>query len=114
MSQTTSTPSPLMRSRSRRLAKNHPEWFYQKPGGGFGNRIGDWWDVIDLDYSQPGLWDYQIETLKYWASMVDGFRCDVAPLVPLEFWLRAREEEPGRWVHSASCPAYSRVMPFWK
>jgi hypothetical protein len=23
---------------------------------------------------------------------VDGFRCDVAPLVPLEFWLRAREE----------------------
>ena len=74
------------------LAQNHPEWFYHKPDGGFGNRVGDWWDVIDLDYSHPELWDYQIETLKYWASMVDGFRCDVAPLVPLEFWLRAREE----------------------
>ena len=74
------------------LAQNHPEWFYHKPDGGFGNRVGDWWDVIDLDYSHPELWDYQIETLKYWASMVDGFRCDVAPLVPLDFWLRAREE----------------------
>ena len=66
------------------LAREHPEWFYRRPDGGFGNRVGDWWDVIDLDYSQPGLWDYQIETLKYWASMVDGFRCDVAPLVRSE------------------------------
>lgn len=31
--------------------------------------------------------------MKYWTSIgVDGFRCDVAPLVPLEFWLKAREE----------------------
>lgn len=74
------------------LAQNHPEWFYHKSDGSFGNRVGDWTDIIDLDYSQPELWDYQIETLKYWASMVDGFRCDVAPLVPLDFWLRAREE----------------------
>ena len=74
------------------LAEHHPEWFYHKPDGSFGNRVGDWWDVIDLDYGNPGLWDYQIETLKYWAGMVDGFRCDVAPLVPLEFWLKAREE----------------------
>lgn len=74
------------------LAQHHPEWFYHKPDGSFGNRVADWYDVIDLDYNQPGLWDYQIETLKQWAAIVDGFRCDVAPLVPLEFWLRAREE----------------------
>ena len=74
------------------LARNHPEWFYHKPDGSLGNRIGEWWDVVDLDYSHRSLWDYQIETLKYWASMVDGFRCDVAPLVPLDFWLKAREE----------------------
>ncbi len=74
------------------LAGEHPEWFYHKPDGSFGNRVGDWSDVIDLDYGQPGLWDYQIDTLKYWAGMVDGFRCDVAPLVPLDFWLRARAE----------------------
>lgn len=74
------------------LKNEHPEWFYHKPDGSFGNRVGDWTDIIDLDYSNKELWDYQIETLKYWASIVDGFRCDVAPLIPLEFWLKAREE----------------------
>ena len=74
------------------LAAHHPEWFYHRSDGRFGNRVGDWTDIIDLDYAQPGLRDYQIETLKYWASLVDGFRCDVASLVPLDFWLRARRE----------------------
>lgn len=74
------------------LAQNHPEWFYHKADGSFGNHVGDWQDIIDLDYEQPALWDYQIETLKQWAAIVDGFRCDVAPLVPLAFWQRARAE----------------------
>lgn len=74
------------------LFENHPEWFFCKEDGGFGNRIGDWWDVIDLDYFHTGLWEYQIETLKMWAKYVDGFRCDVAPLVPLAFWKQARAE----------------------
>lgn len=74
------------------LAEHHPDWFYHRPDGCFGNRIGDWTDIIDLDYSNAALWDYQIETLKMWAGIVDGFRCDVAPLIPLEFWIRARRE----------------------
>ena len=74
------------------LAKNHPEWFYHKADGSFGNRIGDWWDVIDLDYSNRELWEYQIDTLKMWAEHVDGFRCGVAPLLPLDFWKEAREK----------------------
>ena len=75
------------------LAKSHPEWFFHKADGSLGNRIGDWWDVVDLDYdSSEALWDYQIETLKMWAKYVDGFRCDVAPMVPLAFWKRARRE----------------------
>lgn len=74
------------------LSEHHPEWFYHKPDGSFGNRVGEWTDIIDLDYANPRLWDYQIETLKMWAEIVDGFRCDVAPLVPLEFWLKARAE----------------------
>lgn len=74
------------------LVSNHPEWFFHKEDGSFGNRIGDWWDVIDLDYAHKELWEYQIETLKMWAKYVDGFRCDVAPLVPLEFWKQARRE----------------------
>ena len=72
------------------LAREHPEWFYHKPDGAFGNRIGDWSDIVDLDYQNAGLWAYQIETLRQWATVVDGFRCDVAPLIPLQFWLEAR------------------------
>lgn len=74
------------------LSKIHPEFFYKKPDGNFGNKIGDWTDVIDLDYSNKELWDYQINTLVMWAKIVDGFRCDVASFVPVDFWIRAREE----------------------
>lgn len=67
------------------LAGQHPEWFYRRPNGEMGNKVGEWYDIVDLDYSHPELWDYQIETLKQWAAIVDGFRCDVASLVPLDF-----------------------------
>ena len=72
------------------LFEQHPEFFYRRADGTPGNKIGDWTDVIDLDYSVPALWDYQIESLCMWAEIVDGFRCDVASFVPVEFWLRAR------------------------
>ncbi len=76
-----------------KLFAEHPDWFYRTEGGNVGNKIGDWYDVVDLDYDNQKLWDYQIETLKYWVKQgVDGFRCDVAPLVPLEFWKQARQE----------------------
>ena len=68
----------------------HPEYFYHDRNGKPGNKIGDWADVIDLDYTQPGLWKYLTDTLVMWAGMVDGFRCDVASFVPLEFWQQAR------------------------
>ncbi len=74
------------------LWEQHPDYFYRRPDGSPGNHVGDWTDIIDLDYGVPALWDYQIETLKYWAGRVDGFRCDVASFVPVEFWSRAREE----------------------
>ena len=73
------------------LFREHPEFFYRKEDGSFGNRYGDWTDVLDLDYSQKELWDYQIETLVHWAEIVDGFRCDVASCVPAGFWERAVE-----------------------
>ena len=73
------------------LYAEHPEFFYHDAEGRPGNRYGDWADVIDLDYANRALWDYQIESLRYWASIVDGFRCDVASLVPLNFWREARK-----------------------
>ena len=73
------------------LFREHPEYFYRKEDGSFGNRYGDWTDVLDLDYSNRELWNYQIETLVKWAHIVDGFRCDVAACVPVEFWEQAVE-----------------------
>ena len=69
------------------LSREHPELFFHKPDGSFGNRVGDWTDIIDLDYSNKDLWKYQADSLKMWAEIVDGFRCDVASLIPLVFWL---------------------------
>jgi len=85
------------------LAREHPEWFWKGPEGESAPRIADWSDVIDLDYSHEGLVEYQIETLEYWARFgFDGFRCDVASLVPLSFWLEARrrvsEIKPMLWL----------------
>ena len=97
------------------LAAHHPEWFYHKPDGSFGNKVGDWYDIIDLDYRQKGLWDYQIETLKQWAEIFDGFRCDAAPLIPMAFWQKAREEVeavcPGCiWLGETVEPHFVRIL----
>lgn len=73
------------------LVENHKEYFFKKEDGSLGNQVGDWTDIVDLDYKNQELWDYQIETLKMWAKIVDGFRCDVASLVPIEFWMKARK-----------------------
>ncbi|MDP4087711.1 MAG: alpha-amylase family glycosyl hydrolase [Bacillota bacterium] len=75
------------------LLKKHPEFFYRKPDGKLGSRVGDARDIIDLDYSSKELWKEQIDTMKYWISFgADGFRCDTASLIPIKFWKEAREE----------------------
>ncbi|MDD3478710.1 MAG: alpha-amylase family glycosyl hydrolase [Candidatus Izemoplasmatales bacterium] len=81
-------------SRDSRLLHEHPEYFYRNKAGDFANRVGDWWDVTDFDYTRDkGLWVELADTLKMYASMgVDGFRMDVASLVPLDFWKFARKE----------------------
>jgi glycosidase len=73
------------------LAHEHPEWFWKGPDGKPCSRVPEWSDVVDLDYSNAGLREYQIETLEGWARFgADGFRCDVASLVPVDFWVEAR------------------------
>ncbi len=75
------------------LVNTHPEWFHQDENGRPVTTVPEWSDVIDLTYDDPALWHYLIETLKFWVEMgVDGFRCDVASIVPLAFWQRARAE----------------------
>ncbi|NLN50082.1 MAG: alpha-amylase [Acholeplasmataceae bacterium] len=73
------------------LIKEHPEWYKYKEGK-LTTRVPEWWDIVDLDFSNKDLWEYLIETLEFWTTKgIDGFRCDVAPLIPMEFWLEARK-----------------------
>ena len=80
------------------LAAGHPEFFLRDEMGRPTRRVAEWSDIVDLDYRNLDLWKYQIETLKIWAEIVDGFRCDMAMLVPIEFWnetsLRLRRVKP--------------------
>jgi len=78
-------------SRDSLLVKTHPDWFYKNEKGEFANRIGDWSDITDLDFKHREVWNYLIDVLVYWAKIVDGFRCDVAPLLPIDFWIEARQ-----------------------
>lgn len=74
--------------------KTHPEWYYRKADGSFTNRVGDWWDIIDLKFEgNPDLETELINVLLFWTKLgVDGIRADVASLVPLDFWKKARAE----------------------
>jgi len=77
------------------LVQEHPDWYARDWKGDFTPTPWyDWSDVIDLDYSHPGLRQYMIEAMAYWVreADVDGFRCDVAGFVPLGFWNEARRE----------------------
>ena len=79
----------------------HPEWYKIDENGKivsvrFGSppNVEEWTDVVALDYSKPGVADAMLDAMKYWVREggIDGFRCDVAMLVPEPFWARARAE----------------------
>jgi glycosidase len=76
------------------LAKDHPDWFTHDSTGSFVPPNPDWHDVIDLNYDNPQLRSWMIDALKFWVreTDIDGFRCDVAGMVPSDFWKQARAE----------------------
>lgn len=74
-------------SRDSVLLQAHPEWFWHDGDGKIGNRVGDWSDVCDLDYSNKGLVEEITDTLCYWVKLgVDGYRMDVCSLVSPKLW----------------------------
>ena len=74
-------------SRDSVLVNESPEWFYRDEDGNLKNRVGDWSDITDLTFESEETYAYLINTLKLYLKMgVDGFRCDVASLIPFDFW----------------------------
>jgi 1,4-alpha-glucan branching enzyme len=75
------------------LTLEHPDFYKTDKDGNFIAPF-DWTDVIQLDYSNKDLRKYMIDAMKYWLTEtdIDGFRCDVAHMVPVDFWEECRPE----------------------
>lgn len=69
-----------------------PELYVRDARGRVQPPNADWSDVAKLDYGSPKTRAYVIDMMSYWLRDygVDGFRCDVAGLVPTSFWEEAR------------------------
>ena len=73
----------------------HPEWYTQDSLGNIVYTVGtDWTDVADLNYENKEMRAAMKDALKYWVIDfdVDGYRCDVAGMVPVDFWDNIRTE----------------------
>ncbi|HMK38065.1 MAG TPA: alpha-amylase family glycosyl hydrolase [Bacteroidota bacterium] len=77
-----------------RLITEHPDWFRKDAQGNIVSPNSNWTDVAALDYTKPELRRYMIDMMRWWVKDVgiDGFRCDVAELVPNDFWEEARSQ----------------------
>lgn len=81
--------------------QQHPDWYKRNAAGELeGYNYTDlstgkkevWADVIGLDYARPEVRAGMIAAMSYWVreTGIDGFRCDVAWTLPVEFWDEAR------------------------
>ncbi|RCX02130.1 alpha-amylase family glycosyl hydrolase [Schleiferia thermophila] len=68
--------------------ETHPEWYKKDENGRIVPPIPDWSDVAQLDYSNAELREAMKNEMKFWIfeTDIDGFRCDVAEMVPGGFW----------------------------
>ncbi len=76
------------------LTKTNPEFYKKDSLGNFVAPVADWADVIAFNYNNPKLWIYMENAMEYWIKEcnIDGFRCDVANMVPTPFWNFVRKE----------------------
>ncbi len=72
--------------------QSHADWYTKDPATDtIIHAAGtDWFDVADLNYENKNMRIEMIRSMLYWLDTynVDGFRCDVAMMVPDDFWLQ--------------------------
>ncbi|MES2848294.1 MAG: alpha-amylase family glycosyl hydrolase [Bacteroidota bacterium] len=74
--------------------KTHPD-YYEKDATTNDFKIASGMDdIIELDYKKPALRKAMIDAMKFWITEcdIDGFRCDLASWVEVDFWVEARTE----------------------
>ncbi len=69
----------------------HPSYYKRNEQGSFYDNH-NWADVIDLNYYDQMMRKDMVSSMAFWINEcgIDGFRCDMAHLVPLDFWREAR------------------------
>ena len=68
--------------------------YYEDPAKATGNDVfsptpslNDWYDTVKLNYTNHDTWHKMLKIMQFWCGKgVDGFRCDMAEMVPVEFW----------------------------
>lgn len=75
-------------SRDAVWMRERPADWYERNEDGTAKVPWDWTDTAKLNYANRDVWRGQIEAMRFWVERhgVDGFRCDMAMLVPIEFW----------------------------
>ena len=89
------------------LYHGETEPYYESPAKATGNDcfhnapgMNDWYETVKLNYGVdyyagrvghfspiPDTWSKMTDILLFWARQgIDGFRCDMAEMVPAEFW----------------------------
>ena len=100
------------------LYHGEAEEYYEEPAKATGNDcfhnapgMNDWYETVKLNYGVdyyaggvghfnpiPNTWDKMTEILLFWAAKgVDGFRCDMAEMVPAAFWHWATDKVKYRY-----------------
>ncbi|MGZ8516583.1 MAG: alpha-amylase family glycosyl hydrolase [Chitinophagaceae bacterium] len=72
--------------------KQHPDYYLKDTATDDFKRASGMDDIIELDYKNPALRKAMIEAMQYWVKEtdIDGFRCDLAAWVEVDFWQEAR------------------------
>jgi len=80
-------------SRDNLWIADHPDWYKKDKNGNIAAPF-DWTDCAQLDYSKKELRKSMIAAMIFWVKNfdIDGYRCDMAGLVPSGFWETARAE----------------------
>ncbi len=73
--------------------KTHPDFYLKDPDGSF-HKASGMDDIIELDYKNKEMRTAMIDAMKFWVkeTNIDGFRCDLASWVEVDFWEEARPE----------------------
>ena len=80
-------------ARDAKWLQTKPADWYEREDDGTAKVPWDWTDTAKLNYSNHNVWRGQIDAMRFWVEQhaIDGFRCDMAMLVPIEFWQQATE-----------------------